>query len=91
MNRTGTLERLVQRCPELLKASSLACLLLLGTILAASCGDDEDDLETVSKDSLSPAAGESATYSRSAILPLLYAIDPGGYSSAICYPNTRDN
>ena len=77
MNRTGTLERLVQRCPELLKASSLACLLLLGTILAASCGDDEDDLETVSKDSLSPAAGESTSYPDQQFFPCYTQLTPG--------------
>ena len=77
MNRTGTLERLVQRCPELLKASSLACLLLLGTILAASCGDDEDDLETVSKDSLSPAAGESTSYPDQQFFPCYTYLTPG--------------
>ena len=76
MNRTGTLERFVQRCPELLKASSLACLLLLGTILAASCGDDEDDLETVSKDSLSPAAGESATTPDQQFFPCYTQLTP---------------
>ena len=77
MNRTGTLERFVQRCPELLKASSLACLLLLGTILAASCGDDEDDLETVSKKSLSPAAGESATTPDQLFFPCYTQLTPG--------------
>ena len=77
MNKTGTLERLVQRCPELLKASTLACLLILGTILAASCGDDEDDLETVSKKSLSPAAGEFATTPDQQFFPCYTLLTPG--------------
>ena len=77
MNRTGTLERLVQRCPELLKASTLACLLILGTILAASCGDDEDELKTISKESLSSAAGESATTPDQQFFPCYTQLTPG--------------
>ena len=77
MNKTGTLERLVQRCPELLKASTLACLLILGTILAASCGDDEDELKTISKESLSSAAGESATTPDQQFFPCYTQLTPG--------------